>query len=159
MSLKKAKVNSCGWVSAYTLATRKVPSNFANTCIKMPCKINSFTINPNAKRLTGATISIGILNATSAMIGLVCLSHCSNCSRFNHWINLCPNTVTKSQSHSSMISKIAKKRKQGFFHGFTERETPNSYIIPEYSCDKAWASLSSAVIKHPILSHMEWIRL
>jgi len=93
MRLKKAKVNSCGLVSANTLAT-------------------------------------------SAMIGLVCLSHYSNCSRFNNWINLCPNTVSKSQRHFSMISKIAKKRKQGFFHDFTERETSNSYIIPDYLYDR-----------------------
>jgi hypothetical protein len=58
-----------------------------------------------------------------------------------------------------MISKIAKKQKQEFFYAFTERETSNSYIIPDYLYDRTWTSLSSAVIKHPILSHMEWIRL
>src|SRR5664279_2821547 len=81
----------------------------------MPCRIKPCASKPNAKRLIGVTISSGILNATSAIVGDVWLSHCSNDSRFNHLTKVCPIAVNKSQSHSSKIRMIAKSESRNFF--------------------------------------------
>jgi hypothetical protein len=112
---RKENVKSCGLVSPNTLVTSKVPSNLAKTSIRMSYRMKPFASNLKATRLSGVTIIIGILNATSAIVGDFSLSYCSSDSRCNHWTSECPNAVSKSQSHSSMIRKIAKNESRSFF--------------------------------------------